>query len=56
MSRLTPKGIVRLFKESIIGWNQSEATVLSAALAYYTIFSLAPLLIISIAIANYPAI
>jgi membrane protein len=41
-----------LVKESFMGWWWSEAGLHAAALAYYTIFSLAPLLIISIAMAT----
>lgn len=52
MGRLSLKGIVDLVKESFIGWSRSEATLHAAALAYYTIFSLAPLLIISVGIAT----
>jgi membrane protein len=39
-----------LFKLTYQGWKQDNASRLSAALAYYTIFSLAPLLAIVIAI------
>src|SRR5919109_3590588 len=39
-----------LFKLAYQGWKEDNASRLSAALAYYTIFSLAPLLIIVIAI------
>jgi membrane protein len=39
-----------LLKLSYQGWNEDKASRLAAALAYYTIFSLAPLLIIVIAI------
>jgi membrane protein len=39
-----------LFKHAYQGWKQDNASRLSAALAYYTIFSLAPLLMIVIAI------
>ena len=52
MSRLSLNGVLKLFKESFIRWYQNEAMLHAAALAYYTIFSLAPLLIISIAIAT----
>src|ERR1044071_856759 len=40
----------RIIKLSYQGWKEDKASRLSAALAYYTIFSLAPLLIIVIAI------
>jgi membrane protein len=46
------KAIVRLFQETIEEWNKDKASRLAAALAYYTIFSIAPLLIIVIAIAG----
>lgn len=42
----------RLLKETIQEWNNDKASRLAAALAYYTVFSLAPLLIIAIAIAG----
>jgi membrane protein len=41
-----------LFRESFSHWNQVKAPRLGAALAYYTVFSLAPLLIIAILIAG----
>lgn len=41
-----------LFKLTYQGWKADNASRLSAALAYYTIFSLAPLLIIIIAVAG----
>lgn len=41
-----------LFKLSYREWSEDHASRLAAALAYYTIFSLAPLLIIAIAIAG----
>src|SRR5260370_20409597 len=42
----------RLLRESFTRWNEVKAQRLGAALAYYTIFSLAPLLIIAILIAG----
>ena len=41
-----------LIKESFKGWQDDGALDLGAALAYYTIFSLAPLLLIVIAVAG----
>jgi membrane protein len=41
-----------LLKTTLEEWNTDNAAHLAAALAYYTIFSLAPLLVISIAIAS----
>ena len=41
-----------LLRDSIAGWLGNDAVLHSAALAYFTIFSLAPLLIISTAVAG----
>ncbi len=46
------KVILGLFQETFEEWSKDKASRLSAALAYYTIFSIAPLLIIVIAIAG----
>ncbi len=46
------KELPNLFKLSFREWSDDHASNLAAALAYYTIFSLAPLLIIAIAIAG----
>ncbi|MBW4430830.1 MAG: YihY/virulence factor BrkB family protein [Pelatocladus maniniholoensis HA4357-MV3] len=46
------KLILGLFKETFNEWQEDKASRLAAALAYYTIFSIAPLLIIVIAIAG----
>lgn len=42
--------IWQLIKQTFQRWNEHNATRLAASLAYYTIFSLAPLLVISIAL------
>src|SRR5438874_2348700 len=47
-----PSAIWRLVRESVIEWRRDNASRKGAALAYYTIFSLAPILIIAIAIAG----
>ncbi len=44
--------IFSLLKETWNEWNKDGASTLAASLAYYTIFSVAPLLIIAIAIAG----
>ncbi|MGE5656014.1 MAG: YihY/virulence factor BrkB family protein [Actinomycetota bacterium] len=49
---MTIKTIFSLLKETFKEWQEDKAPTLAAALAYYTIFSLAPLLIILIAIAG----
>lgn len=46
------KTIWEILKETFREWSQDKASRLAAALAYYTIFSLAPLLIIVIAVAG----
>ncbi|MBW4616745.1 MAG: YihY/virulence factor BrkB family protein [Desmonostoc vinosum HA7617-LM4] len=46
------QAIWQLFQETFKEWSDDKASRLAAALAYYTIFSLAPLLIIVIAIAG----
>lgn len=49
---LGPKATLRLLKETFKEWNEDKASRLAAALAYYTVFSLAPLLILVIAVAG----
>jgi membrane protein len=49
---LRPKAISALLKAAYLEWSKDKAPRMSAALAYYTIFSLAPLLIIAVAIAG----
>jgi membrane protein len=44
--------VIPLVKETFSEWSADKASRLAAALAYYTVFSLAPLLIIVIAIAS----
>ena len=46
------KSIVTLFKETFTEFMDDKAPRLGAALAYYTIFSIAPLLLIAIAVAG----
>nr|WP_228035677.1 YihY/virulence factor BrkB family protein [Oculatella sp. LEGE 06141] len=42
-----------MLKETVTEWSEDNASRLAAALAYYTVFSLAPLLIIVIAVAGF---
>ncbi len=44
------KGVFDLLKETALAWQRDKASRLAAALAYYAVFSIAPLLIIIIAI------
>jgi membrane protein len=46
------KNLPNLFKLTYQGWKEDKASRLAAALAYYTIFSLAPMLVIVIAVAG----
>lgn len=46
------KDTLPLIKETVREWSEDKATRLAAALAYYTIFSIPPLLIIVLAIAG----
>jgi membrane protein len=47
-----PTHFLALLKSTFSEWNKDNVPRMSAALAYYTIFSLAPLLIIAIAVAG----
>ena len=48
-----PRDVFQLIKEAALAWNNDSAASMGAAIAYYTIFSIAPLLIIAIAIAGF---
>jgi membrane protein len=45
--------LLDLFKEAFNEWNKDNASLLAAALAYYGLFSMVPLLIILLIILNY---
>lgn len=47
------KNFISLVKETFQDWSEDKAPRLAAALAYYTLFSLAPLLILVIAITSF---
>ncbi|OKH26176.1 ribonuclease BN [Hydrococcus rivularis NIES-593] len=46
------RSLFKLLQETFQEWQKDKASQLAAALAYYTVFSIAPLLIIAIAIAG----
>src|SRR5512139_146676 len=46
------KNLPKIFKLTYQGWKEDNGSRLSAALTYYTVFSLAPMLIIAIAVAG----
>lgn len=50
---LGPMQIAELVKDAGLAWNTDGAASMGAALAFYTIFSIAPLLIITMAIAGF---
>ena len=49
---MTPKQALWLFKDAIAAWTDDYAPSMGAALSYYTLFSIAPLLVIVIALAG----
>jgi len=49
---MNPKAIFGLFRDSFKEWSEDKAPRLGASLAYYTVFSLGPLLLVVIAIAS----
>ena len=53
MKRITPKGIWHVLKCCFAGFSEHKVTKLSASLAYYTIFSLAPLMILIVFISSF---
>lgn len=46
------KAIFFLLKETAEGWNKDNGSILAAALAFYTVFSITPVLVIGISIAG----
>jgi membrane protein len=50
--RIGPRAFLALLKETASEWSDDKASRLAAALSYYTIFSISPLLIIAIAVAG----
>jgi membrane protein len=49
----SPAEVFALFKKAATAWVEDRAPRLGAAMSYYTVFSLAPLLLISIAVAGF---
>src|SRR5678810_1334288 len=47
-----PKQLYRLLKDSVSAWIDDFAPSMGAAISYYTVFSIAPLLLIVIAVAG----
>ncbi len=51
--RISAAGWVRIFKETFAEWSADQAFMHSAALGFYTLFSMAPILIIAVAVAGF---
>ena len=49
---MRPREIAGLVREALRGWSDDEAASMGAALAFYTLFSMAPLLLLVISIAG----
>lgn len=49
---MAPRDLLALLKESFTAWRKDDAAGMGAALAFYTLFSMAPLLLLVIAIAG----
>jgi membrane protein len=52
MIKLQPARLLRLFVKAVQAWSDDYAPSMGAAISYYTVFSLAPLLVIVIAVAG----
>jgi membrane protein len=53
VSKRETKSLWQFIKDTVVQWTEDEPFQLAASLSYYTLFSLAPLLIIVIAIAGF---
>ena len=53
MKILSPRELAGLVMRSFKGWKEDGATEMGAALAFYTLFSLAPLLLVALAVAGF---
>src|SRR5688572_14318713 len=49
---MRPRDVAGMLKEAFADWREDNAPRLGAALSYYTVFSIAPLLLIAIAVAG----
>jgi membrane protein len=50
VTTMTPRAVFDMLKATIVAWNADKASRLAAAIAYSTMFAIAPLLIVAIAI------
>jgi membrane protein len=51
--KITPKGLWKVLKDSFTGFSNDRIMKLSAALAYYTVFSVGPLLIVIVFLCSF---
>jgi membrane protein len=49
----TLKWVSALLKDTVAGWSEDHIARLSAAIAFYTVLSLAPLLVVAVAVASF---
>lgn len=49
-SRITLRALARVFRRALAGWWKDDVPRLGASLAYYTLFALAPILVVAITI------
>lgn len=52
MAKVTPRGILSVFKKAFSGFSDDKVLKLSASLAYYTVFSIGPMIIVIIYVAG----
>ena len=50
---MRPKDVIPVAKEAVANWSEDRAPSMGAAISYYSVFSLAPLLVIIIAVAGF---
>ncbi|RYF40057.1 MAG: YihY/virulence factor BrkB family protein, partial [Comamonadaceae bacterium] len=50
---MRPQQLFQLCKKAVQAWSDDYAPSMGAAISYYTMFSIAPLLLIVIAVAGY---
>lgn len=52
MKQLSPQRLWRIYQGAAFEWNEDKAPRMAAALAFYTVFSLAPIVIIAVTVAG----
>lgn len=49
---LRARNTFQLFKKAVSEWNEDNAPTFAASLSYYTMFSIAPVLVIAVSVAG----